>query len=126
MPAQPEASLWVGGGGPPVTSLAGPSATAVLHSRLSPNKAGCLPKAKEAVEKIVAVVSPYLGETMAQAAARAHCQKLGIVVDGSEITREQLDALVKKVAQGLNIFVGREKAAIVVQQIHAAMAAGSS
>jgi len=81
-----------------------------------------VPKTKDAVQTIVTVVAPYLGETMAQAAARAHCQKLGIAIDGSEITRDQLDALVKKVAQGLNIFVGREKAAVVVEQIHAAMA----
>jgi hypothetical protein len=85
-----------------------------------------LPRAKDAVETIVGVVSPYLGETMARAAARAHCDKLGIVVDGTEITREQLDALVRKVAQGLNIFVGREKAAVVVSQINAAIAGRSS
>jgi len=85
-----------------------------------------LPKTKESVDTIVAVVSPYLGETMARAAARAHCEKLGIAIDGAEITRDQLDALVKKVAQGLNIFVGREKAAVVVSQIHAAIAGRAS
>ena len=80
-------------------------------------------KTKDALDTIIGIVSPYLGETMARAAAHAHCQKLGIVVDGTDMTREQLDALVRKLAQGLNIFVGREKAATVVSDIHAAMAA---
>lgn len=80
-------------------------------------------KTKDALDTIVGMLSPYLGETMARAAALAHCQKLGILVDGAEITKEQLDALLRKFAQGLNIFVGREKAALVVGEIHAAMAA---
>jgi hypothetical protein len=79
-------------------------------------------KTKDALNTIVAMLSPYLGETMARAATLAHCQKLGIAVDGSEITNEQLDALLRKFTQGLNIFVGREKAAAVVGQIQAAMA----
>jgi hypothetical protein len=80
-------------------------------------------KTKDALETIIRMLSPYLGETMARAAALTHCQKLGIAVDGTEITREQLDALLRKLAQGMNIFVGREKAAAVVAEINAAMAA---
>ncbi len=57
-------------------------------------------KTKDALDTIVRMLSPYLGETMARAAALAHCQKLGIVVDGTEITREQLAALLRKFAQG--------------------------
>ena len=79
-------------------------------------------KTREALDTIVRMLSPYLGETMARAAAHAHCQKLGIVVDSAEMTREQLDALLRKFAQGLNIFLGREKAALVVGEIQAAMA----
>jgi len=82
-------------------------------------------KTKDALDTIVRMLSPYLGETMARAATLAHCQKLGIVVDGTEIKTEQLDALLRKFAQGLNIFVGREKAAAVVGEIQAAMAARS-
>jgi hypothetical protein len=82
-----------------------------------------VPKTKDALDTIVAVLSPYLGETMARSAARAHCEKLGIVADGADITREQLDALLRKFAQGLNIFIGREKSAAVVGEIQAAVAA---
>jgi len=80
-------------------------------------------KTKDALDTIVGMLSPYLGETMARAATIAHCQKLGIVVEGTDISREQLDALLRKLAQGMNIFVGREKAAAVVSDINAAMAA---
>ena len=80
-------------------------------------------KTKDALDTIIRMLSPYLGETMARAAALAHCQKLGIVVEGTDISREQLDALLRKLAQGMNIFVGREKAAAVVGEIQAAMAA---
>lgn len=83
-------------------------------------------KTKEALDTIVGMLSPYLGETMSRAAALAHCQKLGIVVEGTEITKEQLDALLRRFAQGLNIFVGREKAAVVVGEIQAAMARAGS
>jgi hypothetical protein len=79
-------------------------------------------KTKDTLDTIVAMLSPYLGETMARAAAIAHCQKLGIVADGAEITREQLDALLRRFGQGLNIFIGREKAAAVVREIQAVMA----
>jgi len=83
-------------------------------------------KTKDALDTIVRMLSPYLGETMARAATLAHCQKLGIVVDGTEIRTEQLDALLRKFAQGLNIFIGREKAAVVVGEIQAAMARAAS
>jgi hypothetical protein len=85
-----------------------------------------LAKTKDALDTIVRMLSPYVGETMARAAALAHCQKLGIVVDGTDIRTEQLDALLRKFAQGLNIFVGREKAAVVVGEIQAAMARAAS
>ena len=81
-----------------------------------------VPKTKDALATIISMLSPYLGETMSRAAALAHCQKLGIVVDGGEITREQLDALLKKLAQGLNIFIGRDKAELLIGEIRAAMA----
>jgi len=97
----------------------------VLHFGASLRRMG-LAKTKDALDTIVRMLSPYLGETMARAAALAHCQKLGIVVENAEITREQLDALLRRFAQGMNIFVGREKAAIVVGEIQAAMAASAA
>jgi hypothetical protein len=73
------------------------------------------------VEAIVRVMAPYIGETMARSATEAHCQKLGIA--GGTPSPEQIEALLGKLGGGLNIFVGREKAAAVVAEARRALAA---
>jgi len=73
------------------------------------------------VSQIVQILSPYLGGTMAEASARAHCEKLGI--SGATITREQAEALIGKIASGLAVFIGREKAGAVVEEIRKAVGA---
>jgi hypothetical protein len=78
---------------------------------------------EEALQTIVRVVAPYVGETMARSAAQAHCQKLGV---GTDIGRDQLDALISRLGSGLNIFLGREKSSRVVTELRGAMGIGSS
>jgi len=75
----------------------------------------------EAVEVVVKVMAPYVGNTMARSATEAHCQKLGIT--GGAVSPEQLDALLGKLGGGLNIFLGRDKSASVVAQARLALAA---
>jgi hypothetical protein len=75
----------------------------------------------EATEAIVRVMSPHIGETMARSATEAHVRKLGLA--GGTPTPEQLEALLGKLGSGLNIFLGREKAAAVVAQARQALAA---
>jgi hypothetical protein len=80
----------------------------------------------EVVRTIARVVAPYLGETMARAAAQAHCEKLGII--GDQMQPAQAEALIGKMGAGLNVFVGREKSNVVVAEIRRALqaqAAGS-
>jgi len=74
----------------------------------------------EAVKVMVKVLAPYIGDTMARSAADAHCQKLGIA-DGS-LGPEQLDLLLAKIGSGLNIFLGRDKSAVVVGEVRRALA----
>jgi hypothetical protein len=71
--------------------------------------------------RIVAVLSPYLGGTMAEASIRAHGQKLGI--DGTTLDPEQLEALLTKLRGGLAVFVGREKTAAIVSRIRESLGA---
>lgn len=71
------------------------------------------------VRQIVTVLAPYLGATMAEAATRTHCEKLGIT--GDAISPEQTEALIGKLGSGLSVFVGREKSAVVVQEIRKAL-----
>ena len=72
------------------------------------------------LETAARVMAPYLGENMARASARAHCQKLGI--EGGQVTREKAEALLTKLATGLSVFVGREKAAAIVEEIRQSLA----
>ncbi len=71
--------------------------------------------AREAVQVMVKVMSPYIGDTMARSAAEAHCQKLG--VGEGPMSDQQLETLLAKVGAGLNIFLGREKAATVIAEV---------
>ncbi len=75
----------------------------------------------EAVDAMVKVMAPYIGDTMARSATEAHCQKLGIA--GSTVSPEQVDALLAKLGGGLNIFLGRDKAASVIPEAQDALAA---
>jgi hypothetical protein len=73
---------------------------------------------EDALQTIVRVVSPYVGETMARSSAAAHCQKLGI---GVEIAPDQLEALIARFGSGLNIFLGRDKSSRVVEEMRQAL-----
>lgn len=75
----------------------------------------------EVLDALVVVLAPYLGETMARASARTHCEKLAI--QGNEISTPQADALLGKLSSGLNVFIGRERAALVLQEMKTAVAA---
>jgi hypothetical protein len=77
---------------------------------------------REAVEVVVEVMGPHIGDTMARSATEAHCRKLGID-PGSTVSPEQIEALLAKLLGGLNIFLGREKAAAVVADAREALAA---
>ena len=75
----------------------------------------------DAVDTMVKVMSPYIGDTMARSATEAHCHKLGIA--GGTVSPEQVEALLAKLGGGLNIFLGRDKAASVITEARSALAA---
>jgi len=75
----------------------------------------------EVLETISRVLEPYIGRLMARTSATAHCNDLGIrsaVVDG-----QQIEALLEKLGLALIIFLGRDKAATVVDAMRQAIAA---
>ena len=76
-----------------------------------------------AFARIVAVLSPYLGATMAEASIRAHGQKLGI--EGPTLSAPQLEALLAKLRGGLAVFVGREQTAVIVEKIRSSLGEGA-
>jgi hypothetical protein len=67
------------------------------------------------------VLAPVLGESMARASAQAHGAKLDLT-NGS-LTAQQADVLVGKLNSGLIVFVGRERAAGLADQMRGALAA---
>jgi hypothetical protein len=75
----------------------------------------------DVVLTIVRVIAPYLGETMARSAAKAHCQKLGIA--GDRMQPAQAEALIGKVGAALNVFLGRERSSVVVSELRRAIEA---
>ena len=75
----------------------------------------------EAVDAMVKVLTPYIGDTMARSATEAHRQKLGIA--GATISGEQVEALLAKLGGGLNIFLGRDKSASVIAEARGALEA---
>jgi len=65
------------------------------------------------------VLAPVLGESMARASAQAHGAKLALT--NGRLTAEQADTLVGKLNSGLIVFVGRERAAGLADQMRGAL-----
>jgi hypothetical protein len=75
----------------------------------------------EVLETVSRVLEPYIGKLMARTAPSAQCAELGIrstIMDGP-----QIEALLEKLGLALIIFLGRDKAATVVQDMRKAVAA---
>src|SRR5262245_60644880 len=69
---------------------------------------------------IVPVLAPFIGETMARASVDAQLRKLGRSEE--PLTASDVHALIEKLGQGLNVFVGRARANDVVESMRAAVA----
>ena len=67
------------------------------------------------VEALTLTLTPYIGANMARSAVRAQCERLGL--DGTVVSGSQAEGLITKVGNGLNVFLGREKAAVVVEEM---------
>ena len=68
---------------------------------------------------LVRALSPYVGATMASASVRGLCEKLHL--DGAKLARPEVQGLIDALAPGLHVYIGKEKAKSVVQQIWTAM-----
>jgi len=75
----------------------------------------------EAVQAISSAIAPYIGETMARAATLAHLRKLG--VGETEVREPELDALLRQLLIGLNVFVGRARSAEAIGAARLALTA---
>ena len=73
----------------------------------------------DAVQVMVTVMAPYIGDTLARSAAEAHCRKLEVL--GGTIGPDQIELVLGKLLAGLNIFLGRERSAAVVADVRRAL-----
>jgi hypothetical protein len=69
----------------------------------------------DVIEAIVTAVAPFLGENMARAAVLDQCRKLGI--ESGALDAGQVEGLLARIGKGLNLFVGRDQAARLVDQL---------
>jgi hypothetical protein len=77
----------------------------------------------DAVQVMVSVMAPYIGDTLARSAAEVHCRNLG--VPETAIDPGQIELVLRKLETGLHIFLGREKSTSVIADTrHALRAAG--
>jgi hypothetical protein len=75
----------------------------------------------DAVREIVGAITPFIGENMAQAAARLHCQKLGIA--DAQVTHEQVALLISRLEAGLYVFMGRDRASSLMAGVRQSLGA---
>ncbi len=64
---------------------------------------------------IAAILAPYIGPSMARAAVEAHAAR--IQIEGDSLTREQLVQLVERLATGMRIFVGENRAVEIAREL---------
>jgi hypothetical protein len=70
----------------------------------------------EARAAIAAVLTPYVGKTMAEASAQLHLDRLARPVGAPEV-----DELVNGIGRGLKVFVGEQRAALVQGELRTAL-----
>ena len=63
---------------------------------------------------IATAMAPYIGKTMAQSSIAMHSKKVGI---DQTIDPSQFEELLRRLALGLNIFIGRDKTTALVDEI---------
>ena len=68
---------------------------------------------------IVGAITPLVGATMAGASVRGFCTRLGL--DGLMLDRAQVTRLLDALAPALDVYVGKDKAAVVVRDIWTAL-----
>jgi hypothetical protein len=73
------------------------------------------------VEALTRTLTPYIGPNMARSAVQSQRDRLGLAA--ADITSEQIEGLISKVGHGLNVFLGRERAAGVVDEMRRSLGA---
>ncbi len=70
------------------------------------------------LQTITDAIAPFIGQMMARSSVEVHCKRLGINGDRT-VSGQQINDLLRELALGLNIFLGRTKAEALIQDIRA-------
>jgi hypothetical protein len=73
-----------------------------------------------ALEVVERAIAPFVGETLARASTRAHCERLGLT--GTSVSPAALETVLEQVAKGMRVFVGSRQTAEVMDRIRADVA----
>jgi hypothetical protein len=76
-------------------------------------------KRNEIARAFADALSPYIGRNLAGASLRGHFEKLGI--EEREVTEAEVAAVIQLIKPGLHVFVGRERASSVVDELYRAL-----
>jgi hypothetical protein len=68
---------------------------------------------------VVRALAPYVGATMASASVRGLCERLRL--GDTKLGRAEVQGLIDALAPGLHVYVGKEKARTVIEQVWTAM-----
>ncbi len=79
---------------------------------------GTVIKNAAVLQTITDAIAPFIGQMMARSSVEVHCKRLGINGDRT-VTGQQINDLLRELALGLNIFLGRAKAETLIQDIRA-------
>jgi hypothetical protein len=60
-------------------------------------------------------LAPLIGDSLARSSVKLHSEKLGLT--GTELNREQVDALLAQIGMAMRVFVGADKADTLTEQI---------
>jgi hypothetical protein len=78
---------------------------------------------REALALITSKLAPYVGQTMAEASLKMHCERLGIGNDGA-LSVDDLERLIGRLSGALSVFVGGQTSETLMASIRAGLAAG--
>lgn len=78
-----------------------------------------MPAGTDALDAIVRVLAPYLGENMARAAVRGHAERMGL--RGANPSEGELERLLDAIGPGLGVFVGRDKTKRILDEVRSAL-----
>ena len=74
---------------------------------------------ERALTTIETELTPLIGESMARSSVKLHTEKLGL--NGSELDRGQVDALLTQIGLAMRVFVGADKADALLEKVKATL-----